>query len=101
MKKIILYARVTSDEQNIAPQVNALKLWARGADPKEIEIVEEKIEGAVLINDRLIGEVIKRNDIKQIVVQSLEILGRDAIDLMKTLKSLKKRDICLTILDRF
>lgn len=98
-KKIILYVRVSSTDQNTARQVDALKIWARNADPQDLEIVEEKISGAVSVSDRLIGEVLERDDIKQIVVQSLDRLGRDAIDLLTTIKDLTQRGICLTVTD--
>lgn len=98
-KKIILYVRVSSPDQNTARQVDALKIWARNADPQDLEIIEEKISGALSVSDRLIGEVLKRQDIKQIVVQSLDRLGRDAIDLLTTIKDLTERGICLTVTD--
>jgi DNA invertase Pin-like site-specific DNA recombinase len=97
--KIILYVRVSSTDQNTARQVDALKIWARYADPEQIEVVEEKISGAVSVSDRVLGQVLQRDDIKQIVVQSLDRLGRDAIDLLTTIKDLTARGICLTVTD--
>lgn len=88
------YARVSSKEQNLDRQIEALKNY--GCE----EVFQEKVSGKN-INDRTelkrLLEFIRKND--EVVVISLDRLGRNMDDLDKILQTIKEKEATFTAFD--
>lgn len=88
------YARVSSKEQNLDRQIEALKKY--GCE----EIFQEKVSGKN-INDRTelkrLLEFIRKND--EVVVISLDRLGRNMDDLDQILQIIKEKEATFTAFD--
>lgn len=89
------YARVSTDSQNIEPQVIALE--ASGVDA----VFSEKITGATMKDRRELEtllRVLQKGD--TLVVTKLDRLARSVFDLQKIVIDLKERGAFLTALDQ-
>lgn len=92
MKKIG-YARVSSYEQNLGRQLSSLK--DNGVD----EIFCEKISGKNLDRPELNKLINKIKEQDEIVVSSLDRLGRNSNDIKWIMQQIKSKKATLTILD--
>ena len=94
MKKAVIYARVSSitDRQNTDRQVVDLTRYAEYSEHNIIEIFEEKISGGKRNVDRpVLTECLnycKDNNIDVLLVSELSRLGRNAFEVLSTVKFL-------------
>lgn len=93
-KKIYIYTRVSTAEQNEARQIVGLEKY-RG------KIFIDKISGKVAFADRPEGKkiikAIEEGLISELVVLDVDRLGRDLIDVLETLKIMKENNVCVTV----
>lgn len=89
---IIGYARVSTQDQNLDRQLDALKKY--GAE----QIFTEKITGTILNRPELekMNVMLRKGDI--VVIESLSRLGRSSKDLLSLIESFKAREITLVSL---
>ena len=94
MKKAIIYARVSSvgDRQNTERQVSDLSRYAEYSGMTIEKVYEEHISGAKRIAERPVLmeaiEYAKSNKIAQILVSELSRLGRNAFEVLSTVKDM-------------
>lgn len=90
----IIYARVSSvgDRQSTERQVSDLKRYAEYSNLNVVRIFEEKISGAKKNQERpvLLEAVayVREHNIKQILISELSRLGRNAFEVLSTVKEM-------------
>jgi len=93
-KKIFKYTRISTTEQNEARQVEAPKDY-KG------ELLIDKISGKIPFADRPQGkkiiQAIQENTISELIVLDVDRLGRNTLDIMSTLQTMKEKKICVTV----
>lgn len=88
------YARVSSQDQNLARQIEALE--KAGAE----KIFEEKVSGASMENRDQLKKLLKYAREKDtLIVDSLDRLGRNYDDIIDIVQSLDKKEISLVVLN--
>jgi len=99
--KAIIYARVssTTDRQNTERQIADLTKYAEYKGMDVVEVFEEKISGAKKNNERVIFlkalEYAKSNKVDMLLVSELSRLGRNAFEVLETVKMLVDEGINL------
>lgn len=94
MKSAVIFARVSSvsDRQSTERQVEDLKRYAEYANLEVVHIFEEKISGGTKNQDRpILMECIKyckANKISTLLISELSRIGRNAFEVLDTVKSL-------------
>ena len=90
----IIYARVSSvgDRQSTERQVSDLKRFAEYSNLNVVKIFEEKISGAKKNQERpVLLEAIgfaREHNIRQILISELSHLGRNAFEVLSTVKEM-------------
>ena len=103
MKKAVIYARVSSstDRQNTDRQVCDLRKYAEFKEYQLEKIFEEKISGAKKNNERpILSECLNycnSNNVDILLVSELSRLGRNAFEVLSTVKFLIDNGINLYI----
>ena len=93
-KQAIIYARVSSvgDRQNTDRQISDLRRYAEYSNLTIVKIFEEHISGAKRNTERpVLLEAIsyaKSNNITQILISELSRLGRNAFEVLSTVKEM-------------
>jgi DNA invertase Pin-like site-specific DNA recombinase len=93
-KKIYKYTRISTTDQNEARQTEGLKNY-KG------ELLIDKISGKIAFEDRAEGrkiiQAVNEDRILELIVYDVDRLGRNTLDIMKTLQLMKDRKICVTV----
>lgn len=90
----IIYARVSSvgDRQSTERQVSDLKRYAEYSNLNVVRIFEEKISGAKKNQERPVlleaVDYVREHNIKQILISELSRLGRNAFEVLSTVKEM-------------
>ncbi len=93
-EKVVIYARVSSDSQELDRQINQLSDYCNKNDFKIIKIFQEKISGLKLSDERqeltnLLNFVsVKENDISGVIIWEISRLGRKISDVYNTIEKL-------------
>ena len=93
-KQAIIYARVSSvgDRQNTERQISDLTRYAEYSNLTVVKIFEEHISGAKRNTERPVLleaiEYAKSNNISQILISELSRLGRNAFEVLSTVKEM-------------
>lgn len=100
MSRIFAYCRVSTGEQTTENQI--LELKTRGYDIPAARVVSETISGSVAAMERpafaaLVNHKLEAGD--QLVVLKLDRLGRNNMDIERTILMLAERGIRVTSLD--
>lgn len=99
--KAIIYARVssTTDRQNTARQIADLTKYAEYKGMEVVKTFEEKVSGAKKNNERPIFvealDYCKTNKVDMLLVSELSRLGRNAFEVLETVKMLVDEGINL------
>lgn len=101
MKPVALYARVSTADQNLEPQLHALREHAQRVGAESVEFVDHGISGA---KDRRPGldammDACRRGEASAVVVVKLDRLGRSLHHLLTLLGELEALGIDLVSLD--
>ena len=101
--KAAIYARVssTTDRQNTERQIKDLSNYANSMQMDLVQVFEEKISGAKKNNERPVlsdtSDFCKSNGIDILLVSELSRLGRNAFEVLETVKNLIDNKINLYI----
>jgi DNA invertase Pin-like site-specific DNA recombinase len=94
MKKIAIYCRVSTNQQDTEPQVNEARAYAERCGYEIVEVYEDKISGMTSKDDRpelsrLLTDAFSRK-FTTVIVYSIDRLGRSlkhCLEILETLKS--------------
>lgn len=99
--KVIIFSRVSTNSQDYARQTNELKEYAGIMNWNVIGIFEEKISGAKKNEERPILsdmiQFIKSNQVDKVLCWELSRIGRNTIEVLKTIQLLNENCISLYI----
>lgn len=101
MKKVVIFARVSTSIQDYDRQVNELTALASTRDWKIEGVFAEKISGAKKNSDRTelkrMIEFVEANNIDKVIVTELSRLGRDTLQVLEVIELLNSKGISLYI----
>lgn len=99
--KVVIYSRVSTITQDYKRQTEELKEYSRQMNFKVFGIFEEKISGSKKNEERPrlmeMVDYIKKHKIDKVLCWELSRLGRDTIEVLKTIKLLNENCISLFI----
>lgn len=99
--KVVIFSRVSTNSQDYARQTNELKEYAGIMNWNVIGIFEEKISGAKKNEERPILsdmiQFIKSNQVDKVLCWELSRIGRNTIEVLKTIQLLNENCISLYI----
>lgn len=95
MKKLVIYTRVSTDQQSTERQIQELEKWASNNEFKVDKTFEESMSG--FITERPAFEAlrsyVKEHDIKQILCYELSRIGRSTLQIHKEIEYFKKEGV--------
>ena len=100
-KKAVIYARVSTQKQDYARQIEELKKYASGKGAEVLAIFEEKISGFKKNEERT--ELQKMlafcevNHVDFVFASELSRIGRKAVEVLQFLEELNKINVGLTL----
>jgi DNA invertase Pin-like site-specific DNA recombinase len=99
--KVVISTRVSTNIQDTKRQVDELKEFASKMNFEVVKVFEEKISGAKENNERPIlmemVSFVKENNIDKVLCWELSRIGRNTIEVLKTIKLLNDNKISLYI----
>ena len=99
--KVVIFSRVSTNSQDYARQTNELKEYAGIMNWNVIGVFEEKISGAKKNEERPILsdmiQFIKSNQVDKVLCWELSRIGRNTIEVLKTIQLLNENCISLYI----
>jgi DNA invertase Pin-like site-specific DNA recombinase len=99
--KVVIMTRVSTNLQDTKRQVEELKEFSSRMNFEVVKVFEEKISGAKENDERpvLLNMIkfVKENDIDKVLCWELSRLGRNTIEVLKTIKLLNENKISLFI----
>ena len=99
--KVVIYARVSTNSQDYKRQTEELKDYSKKMNYKVINVFEEKISGGKTNEERpqlmKMINFIKSNKIDKVLCWELSRLGRNTIEVLKTIQLLNENCISLYI----
>lgn len=99
--KVVIYARVSTSSQDFKRQTEELKEYSNKMNYEVVNIFEEKISGGKTNEERpqLMEMInfIKSNEIDKVLCWELSRLGRNTIEVLKTIQLLNENCISLYI----
>jgi DNA invertase Pin-like site-specific DNA recombinase len=97
----VIFTRVSTNVQDNERQVQELKQYASNMNIDVLNVYKEKISGAKQNDERPILEdmvsFIKANDVDKVLVWELSRIGRNTIEVLKTIKMLNDNGVSLYI----
>jgi len=101
MKKVVIYTRVSTQGQEFQRQANDLTAYAVSNKMLIEKVFAEKISGAKKNTERTelmnMIQFVKDNNIDKVLVTELSRLGRDTLEVLKTIEILNQNKISLYI----
>ncbi len=99
--KVVIYTRVSTQGQDYQRQINDLTAYASKNSMSVEAIFAEKVSGAKKNCDRheLMNMIqyVQNNDIRLILVSSLDRVGRDTLQVLQTIETLNQHKISMFI----
>lgn len=99
--KVVIYARVSTNSQDYKRQTEELKEFSNKMNYEVVSVFEEKISGAKTNEERpqlmKMINFIKSNKIDKVLCWELSRLGRNTIEVLKTIQLLNENCISLYI----
>ncbi len=100
--KVVIYARVSTCQQDYDRQVNDLKAYADRIGYQVIKVFSEKISGAKKIADREamteLLNYVETNKIDKVLIYECSRLSRRAVDFLSLIEQFNEKKISLFIL---
>lgn len=96
--KVAIYARVSTDEQTVDPQLRDLREYAANQGRRDVqEFVDVGVSGAKDSRPawNRLWDAIQKGKVKVLLVHALDRLGRSLPHLVKILSTLVERDVVL------
>lgn len=101
MKKVVIYARVSTLNQDFNRQINDLTLFAKRNEMIVVKIFAEKVSGTTRQESRpeLLNMIdyVKNNDIDKVLISEVSRLHRTQLGLLETISLLNKNRISVYI----
>ena len=99
--KVVIYSRVSTQIQDYKRQTEELKDYSRKMGWEVLKIFEEKISGGKDNEDRAklmeMNDYVKKNQIDKVLCWELSRIGRNTIEVLKTIKLFNDNCISLFI----
>lgn len=99
--KVVIYARVSSASQDYTRQTSELKEYAEKMNWQVLGVFEEKISGGKKNEDRSslmeMISFIKKNQVDKVLCWELSRIGRNTLEVLKTIEILNENCISLFI----
>lgn len=99
--KTVIYSRVSSISQDYIRQTNELKEFAYKMNWEVLETFEEKISGGKKNEERKglleLIQFVKKNDIDKVLTWELSRIGRNSLEVLKTIEVFNDNKISLYI----
>lgn len=96
MPRVAIYARVSTDEQNVETQLLPLREYAKTVSEDEVrEFVDEGVSGSKTSRpalDRLMKDV-RRKRVSALIVARFDRLSRSVLHLLQTLEEFRARGV--------
>ena len=97
--KVVIYARVSTFDQETERQVNELIVYAKQLDLEVVETFTEKISGTIKQSHRPVFSAllfyIKENNIKNVITHELSRLGRNLRNTVEIIYDFADDGICI------
>jgi len=101
MKKVVILARVSTQNQEFERQINELSEYAVSHDMEVKKVFSNKVSGAKKMEDRpeIQGmiEYVQANQVDKILVLEISRLGRTTFEALKIIQMLNEKKICLFV----
>lgn len=101
MKKAVILARVSTQQQEFERQINELTEFANKMNIQIVKVFANKISGAKKNEDRPeiqeMIEYVKSNQIDKVLVLEISRLGRNTLEALKVIELLNEEKICLYV----
>jgi DNA invertase Pin-like site-specific DNA recombinase len=95
--KTVIYARISTTNQDLDSQINACIKFAEYKEFKEIEVFKEQISGTTTASTRVeydkMINFIKENEIKNVITFEISRFGRNITDVLNNIKYFKENKI--------
>lgn len=99
--KVVIYARVSTVTQDYTRQTNELKEYAEKMNWEVLDVFAEKISGGKKNEDRYglmeMVDFIKSNQVNKVLCWELSRIGRNTLEVLKTIQILNENCISLYI----
>lgn len=101
MDKVVILARVSTNNQDYNRQVNELNDYCRRVGWMVEKVIVNKVSGAAKNDDR--GEIrelveyVKGNDVKRVVCTEISRLGRNTLEALKVIQTLNENGVSLYV----
>lgn len=99
--KVVIYTRVSTNIQDNQRQINELTEFSQKVGYEVVKVYQEKLSGYKENKDRIILmemiDFIKKNKIEKVLCWELSRIGRNTIEVLKTIKLLNDNKISLYI----
>jgi len=101
MKKIVILARVSTQNQEFERQINELSEYAASHNMEVVKVFSNKVSGAKKMEDRPeiqdMIEYVKSNQVDKVLVLEISRLGRNTLEALKVIEMLNEEKICLFV----
>jgi DNA invertase Pin-like site-specific DNA recombinase len=99
--KAVIYSRVSTSTQDTKRQSDELMDYASKMKMEVVKVFEEKISGAIRNDERPVLmemiQFIKKNKIEKVLCWELSRIGRNSLEVLKTIQLLNENQISLFI----
>lgn len=90
---VIIYARVSTEIQDFERQVKELKAYANKEKYNVLDVVSEKISGAVPYEKRKLANVLESENVDGILIWEFSRIGRNTKDILNIIEILNKKKV--------
>lgn len=101
MKKVVILARVSTQNQEFERQINELSEYASKYSLDIVKVFSNKVSGAKKNEDRPeimeMIEYVKLNQVDKVLVLEISRLGRNTLEALKVIELLNEEKICLFV----
>lgn len=101
MKKVVILARVSTQNQEFERQINELTEYAASHNMEVVKVFSNKVSGAKKMEDRPeiqdMIEYVKTNQVDKVLVLEISRLGRNTLEALKVIEMLNEEKICLFV----
>lgn len=101
MEKVVILARVSTQQQEFDRQVNELTEYAKTHNMQVVKVFSNKISGAKKMEERPeiqdMIQFVKTNKVDKVLVLEISRLGRSTLEALKVIEMLNEEKICLFV----
>jgi DNA invertase Pin-like site-specific DNA recombinase len=101
MEKVVILARVSTQNQEFERQINELSEYAASHNMEVVKVFSNKVSGAKKMEDRPeiqdMIEYVQANKVDKILVLEISRLGRSTLESLQLIQRLNEENICLFV----